>query len=385
MLTQTQTVHDMPCLSQRRYEVLIDEDLLEPAKSRLPELLEGRQALVVTTPTVRRLYGHALDAVVEHHRLRATTLVLRCSEQAKSLKAVQRVCRHALERGLGRDAVLVSVSGGVCSDIVTVAASLIRRGISHLRIPTTLIGQVDAGVGVKGAVNFAGKKSFLGCFYPPKAVLIDPHFLRTVPVTHLRYGLAEILKMAIIRDAELFDCIANHWQSLLLSRFQEPRAVVRRVLYLAAKGMLDELQPNLYEDRTYKRLVDAGHTFSPILEAVSSFSLHHGEAVAVDLALSATIAHLTGRLGAVERERIVETLAAVGLPVHDPALSVDLCLEALRDAARHRAGAINLVVPVGIGRATFIERAEEIEVATLREALRRTAMDAARHSGRWRP
>jgi 2-epi-5-epi-valiolone synthase len=177
--------------------------------------------------------------------------------------------------------------------------------------------------------------------------------------------------------------VAAHWRALLQSRFQAPERIVHRILYLSAKRMLDELQPNLYEDQTYRRLVDAGHTFSPPLEAASGFSLHHGEAVAIDLALSATLAHLMGRLARDHRDRIIETIAAVGLPVHHAALDFALCSSALDDAERHRAGAVNLVVPVRIGSGAFLERRSDVDEAALREALRLLAREQARRLGRW--
>src|SRR5918912_1586999 len=168
------------CEAQRTYRVRLCESLLRQNAATLAEALQGRNAIVVTTPTLSRLYGPALSAAMKGTPV-ASTVVLDVREQTKSVQFVERVCAEALAHGLDRRAVLVAVGGGVCSDIVTVAASFIRRGIAHLRVPTTLIGQVDAGIGLKGAVNFAAKKSFLGCFHPPEQVLIDPELLRTVP------------------------------------------------------------------------------------------------------------------------------------------------------------------------------------------------------------
>src|SRR5205085_7285942 len=177
----------MSCRHQEAYTVYSGEGVLEPKSSPLPELLRGRKALLVTTPTVARLYGNLFDELAEYHGLPVKTLTLSCSENTKSLELVGEICRAALEYSLDRKGLLIALGGGVCSDLVTLAASMIRRGISNIRITTTLIGQVDAGVGVKGEVNFDGKKSFLGVFYPPESVIIDPLFLKTLPVSHLRY------------------------------------------------------------------------------------------------------------------------------------------------------------------------------------------------------
>ena len=156
----------MFCDRTRDYKIYFGERVLQPNQSMLAALLKGRQTLLVTTPTVARLYKGAFDALAQRHRLSVKTLVLGCSEENKSLDMVSEICRSALEAGLDRKGVLVALSGGVCSDLVTVAASMVRRGIEYIRVPTTLVGQVDAAVGIKGAVNFGGKKSFLGAFYP---------------------------------------------------------------------------------------------------------------------------------------------------------------------------------------------------------------------------
>jgi 3-dehydroquinate synthase len=259
---------------------------------------------------------------------------------------------------------------------VTVAASLIRRGIEYIRVPTTLIGQVDAGIGIKGAVNFGGKKSFLGAFYPPSSVLIDPTFLETLPVAHLRYGLAEIVKIAVIRDAELFELIANHSAALIDSGFQKSRACSRRVIWLAAQRMLEEMEPNLYEDRSYKRLVDMGHTFSPALEAASGFRIHHGEAVAIDTALSTTISAELDLMPEAERDVIVSTIVSIGLPIFSELLTEELCFKALADATMHRAGAMNLVLPVRVGQATFLEHIGELPASVLSASINRLAQES---------
>jgi 3-dehydroquinate synthase len=201
--------------------------------------------------------------------------------------------------------------------------------------------------------------------------LIDPSFLATLEARALRCGLAEILKMAIVRDAELFDLVEACHAYLLRSRFVEPRETVDRVLGLAIDRMLDELEPNIFEDVTYQRLVDMGHTFSPVLEGESAFSIAHGEAVAIDMAVSAAVALHLDLLDVSDYERIVHLLRAIGLPVCSPLLTPALVERALAHARRHRGGRANLVVPTAIGAATFVDPVDD-------ELLLRAAIETVR-------
>jgi 3-dehydroquinate synthetase len=366
-------IFTMPSNRIRSYDVYLSSNVLDAGNSLLLDVIGNRRTLLVTTPTVHRIYGRSFDLLAERGGLSLNTLVLECTEQNKSLNAVHEVCRNALLAELGRDSMIVVLGGGVCSDIVTLAASMIRRGIAYLRIPTTLLGQVDASIGIKGGANFCGKKNYLGCFYPPSAVVIDPHFLKTLPANHLRNGFAEIIKMAIACDPELFDLIENHHEALLRTALQEPYQCARRVMSLAIRGMLQQLQPNLFEDKSYRRLVDLGHTFSPVIEAASFFSIHHGEAVAIDIALSATISAELNLISGADFRRIISTLASIGLPMFSSVVTLDLCLEALNEASKHRGGSLNLVLPTEVGQVTFLEYLQDLPPGVLTASLNRLA------------
>jgi 3-dehydroquinate synthetase len=346
--------HHLAASLDRSYDVILARGLLdlERPAALLSEALKPRTALLVTTPTVMDLYGHRVARALRDGGFTLDTVVLRCSERTKTLKQVTRVCRAALRHRLDRNAALVALGGGVCMDIVTVAASWIRRGIACIRIPTTLIGQIDAGLGAKGAVNFRGHKSYIGCFYPPEVSILDPTALRTLPARHLRAGLAEMLKIALIRDAPLFGLVELHASTLIESGFQAPPDTAASVVWRAAVGMLSELEPNLYENVTSKRFVDMGHTFSPLIEAASGFRIFHGEAVAIDIAFSAALASRLGWLPPRECRRIVHAIARCGLPVTTPCLTERVALDALAEAARHRRYP---VLPAGIGEPAFVE------------------------------
>ena len=352
----------------RGYEVALVHDLAGSGIHELVSRLEGRTGLLVATPTVARLYAGTLRDRLARHGIDYPLMVLPVTEPTKDLSQVERVAAAAYEHGLDRTSLLVAMGGGVCTDVVSAAGALVRRGIGVVRIPTTLVGQVDAAVGVKCAVNFAGRKSALGSFSPPAAVLVDPAYLETLPLPHLRAGFAEIVKMAVACDAGLLELVEAHGAELLASRFGRVSGARAEIVWRAAVDMLEELEPNLFEDRTWQRRVDFGHVFSPLLEAVSGYRVAHGQAVAIDLALTTRVATLLGRLPAAECDRVLHLLARLGLPIYHPLLTDDLLDRAVAESAAHRGGRLNLVLPVGPGRSEFLEHVAELPTEVMRAA-----------------
>ncbi len=351
------------------YSIIMAEGILEANSHLIAEVLKSRSALLVTTPSVYRLCGARLQTLLSQHGINLPELVLSCTERTKSLAQVEEICASAYRHNLGRTSVLIGLGGGVCTDLVTMAASMYRRGIAYVRIPTTLIGQVDAGIGIKGAVNFAGKKSGLGCFYAPERVLIDSGFLASLPPAHISAGLAEILKVALVRDQVLFGIVEAVAHELVAMRLSRASCEVQTILRRSVAGMLEELQPNLYERRSYRRLMDFGHTFGPALEASSGFGMSHGESVAVDMALTCALGVELGLLRESDLSRVIELLLASRLPIYSPLLTVEMARHALRSAAEHRGGCVHLVVPTGIGCATFIDSSDAVPSRALASAI----------------
>jgi len=344
----------LDCAVDRKLTVQMVSGLTTGEYPKLTELLDSRRTFVVTTATVDRYYGERFRGLLQASGSEFSYNVYPFYEKRKSLASVERLCEAVQQFGLDRKGVLIALGGGVCSDIVTLAAALVRRGIQHIRIPTTLIGQVDAGIGLKGGVNFAGLKNYLGCFYPPMSALIDTTYLRTLSRARIREGLAEILKLALVADRPLFDALRHAGSVLIESRFQAPALLARQIMERSIHLMLEHLQENPYEDRAEQRLVDMGHTFSPVLEAASAFRLPHGEAVAIDMAFTCTLAELSGIMRVSESEDFVALLMELGLPVVSPLLTLPLCQHALHNAIAHRGGRLNMVTPVAIGAATFL-------------------------------
>ncbi|MGQ5228573.1 sedoheptulose 7-phosphate cyclase [Streptomyces sp. yara] len=377
-----------------QYEIRACENLLDPGNSTILEDASGssgQRRLIVTDGVVDSLYGDRVRAYFDHHGVEHRVLVLNDGETHKSMDAVLQVTEALDAFGIDRRREpVIAIGGGVLMDIVGFAASLYRRSTPFIRIPTTLIGLVDAGVGAKTGVNHNGHKNRLGTYFPADRTLLDRSFLATLDARHISNGLAEILKIALIKDARLFDLLEQHGADLLRNKLQSPAAVgptpadapvdqrlAARGLHLdpatevverAIQGMLEELQPNLWE-KVLERVVDYGHTFSPTIEMHALPALLHGEAVAVDMALTTVLAERRGLVSSYQRDRVLDVMARLGLPVWHPLCTPEVLGDALRDTVRHRDGKQRLPLPVGIGSALFVNDVTEGELAAAAESL----------------
>ncbi|MEX2980886.1 sedoheptulose 7-phosphate cyclase [Streptomyces sp. C36] len=362
-----------------RYEVGFTPDVLDPRNPALAgagvpadDPAPPRRLLVVET-TVDELYGDRVRAYGAARGLEYEVHVLTAHERLKTMDAVFSVVEAMDRFGIARRSEpVVAVGGGVLLDVVGLACSLYRRSTPFVRVPTTLIGLVDAGVGAKTGVNFGPHKNRLGTYHPAAQTLLDPRFLATLDRRHLSNGMAEILKMALIKDRELFGLLERHGGRLVGEHFQDGRGlatVVREVLGRAVHGMLEELQGNLWESEL-ERVVDYGHSFSPTLEMRALPELLHGEAVCLDMALTTVIAERRGLVRPVERRRILDVMRGLGLPVWHRLCEPGVLGEALADTVRHRDGSQRLPLPAGIGDAVFVDDVTPGELAHAARRLR---------------
>jgi 3-dehydroquinate synthetase len=339
--------------------------VFSPQSRLLQDVLGGRSVFFVIDAAVDARYGIELRSYAAKYLECAGTIAISPREGNKTLATVANICSAADKAGLPRDGVIFGVGGGVTLDQAGLAASLYRRGILFGRLPTTLVGMVDVAVGIKQSVNHDRHKNLLGAFYPAFTNIIDLGFLGSLAARDIASGIAEIAKMAIICDRRLFELLERHVLSLVRSKFQS-RALGEEVISRAQLTMMGELCGNLYEEERARK-VDFGHTFSPLLERRSNFSLSHGEAVAVDILFSAAIACELGFCDSVLVTRIVELFRSVGLPTVHDALDLELALDAIAVARKHR-GNLNLVVPRDIGSVMFLQ---DVGKPTLRNALLR--------------
>lgn len=337
------------------YPVHFTHEVLEPENPLLARLLrsapEAKLLFVIDggLAAARPDLPSSIAAYLAVHGLEAPPpLVVPGGEAAKNDPSLPGLLHAAIARhGLCRHSFLVAVGGGAMLDLAGFAAATAHRGVRLIRLPTTTLAQADSGVGVKNGINGFDKKNFLGTFAPPHAVLIDTGFLRTLDPRERRSGMAEAVKVAILRDAPFFRWIADSAPALARGEQQAMDRLVRRTaeLHLAhIAGCGDPFE------RGSSRPLDFGHWAAHKLERLTGHALRHGEAVALGMLLDAAAAHLTGRLSGAALSAIRRGLAALGFDLFHPALASPRLCEGLAEFREHIGGPLTITLPVEIGR-----------------------------------
>lgn len=241
----------------------------------------------------------------------------------------------------------------------------------YIRIPTTLIGLIDASVSIKVAVNHGKHKNRLGAYHASQKVLLDFSFLKTLPEDQVRNGMAELIKISVVGNTEIFGLLERHGVELLHTRFgyldgtPELRSAGERLTHQAIATMLELEAPNLHEI-DLDRVIAFGHTWSPTLELAPSEPFFHGHAINIDMALSTTLAEQRGHISVDERDRVFGLMSDLGLALDSEHLTPELLAAATEAILKTRDGTLRAAVPAPIGRCLFLN---DVTVDELAETL----------------
>jgi len=347
------------------YEIVNAPNLFHPQNNALLSVgkTENARRFVVVDGNVARYYSAEIRNYFAYHRIDAKIVAFPGGEENKSIESYLSIL-HELDAFPihRRDEPIIAIGGGVLTDVVGFVASSYRRGVPHIKVPTTLMGYVDASVGIKTGLNFNGNKNRLGSFEPPLRVFLDKSFLKTLPMRHILNGVCEIIKLAVIKDPELFTLLELRGADSIAARFQDE--VGGSILDRAITGMIEELQPNLFEGNLARK-VDFGHTFSYGLETRHEADLLHGEAVLLDIIISALLARARSLLSEQDTGRIFQMIAGLGITLKADILDPELLWQSLEERIQHRNGFQRVPLPAGIGNCVFVNdvRLDEIEFA----------------------
>jgi 3-dehydroquinate synthase len=334
----------------------------------LLELIGDANAVVITDRTVAALHGPALLGPLADAGLEPEVVAIPAGEQYKTLGQATRLLDWLTGTQLGRRDVILTFGGGVVIDMGGWVASAYMRGVPYVNVPTTLVGQVDAGIGGKLAVNHAVAKNLIGGFFQPRGVISNVSFLRTLDRRQLRAGLAESIKKAIIASPAYWRLIEAEAEAMLAGDLDALEALVHGAG--AIKAELIARDP--YEEDS-RRTLGFGHALAHPLETVTSYTeLLHGEAVAFGMAVEAEMAAERGLLAQETLDRILGLLRRVGLPACADELPCEVDGDRLVRATERirliRGGGYRFVLPIGLGETVI---ADDVAPAELHAALGR--------------
>jgi demethyl-4-deoxygadusol synthase len=317
------------------------------------------RCLMVVDQAVYGLYDKQIQEYFRHYDIELTVFLVNIKETEKTLATAEEIIDAFVDFGLLRKEPVLVVGGGLTTDVAGFACSTYRRRTNYIRVPTTLIGLIDASVAIKVAVNHGKLKNRLGAYHASQKVILDFSFLKTLPIGQVRNGMAELIKIAVVGNKEIFELLESHGEALLQSHFghvngtNELIEVAHQLTYNAIQSMLTLEVPNLHE-LDLDRVIAYGHTWSPTLELTPEPPMFHGHSVSIDMAFTATIAQQRGYISELDRDRILGLMSRLGLAIDSSYLTPELLWKATTSITRTRDGLQRAAAPNPIGSCIFM-------------------------------
>lgn len=355
-------------LQTRSYDILIGRELIADSGPMLKRLRIGRDAIIVTNKSIASIYSKKIESSIKKSGMSTKIELVPDSEKAKSHNILIGLLNKIGSYDRSKAIYIIALGGGVIGDLAGFAASIYKRGIPYVQIPTTLLAQVDSAIGGKVAIDLPAAKNLIGSFYQPKAVISDISLLKTLSPRQLKNGLAEIIKYGVIKSGPLFGYLENNYKKIVIADMTALEYVILASARIKA-GIVEEDEL----DRGGKRVIlNYGHTIGHAIEAASGYSgkYSHGEAISIGMIIAARISSKLGILDDVSRSRIELLIKKCGLPVTIKNLRLSAIYEAhLRDK-KFLHGKNRFVLPAGIGMVKIVEDIpDSIIIKSIRESM----------------
>ncbi|MGD9837841.1 MAG: 3-dehydroquinate synthase [Afipia sp.] len=354
-------------LGHRAYDIVIGRDVLPSLGQRIARLRPGARVAIVTDRTVAQHWLSQTEAALAEAGIASSRIVVGEGEASKSYGVLQEVSEGLIAAKIERNDLVVALGGGVIGDLAGFAASIVRRGVDFVQVPTSLLAQVDSSVGGKTGINSPHGKNLVGAFHQPVLVIADTSVLDTLSPRQFRAGYAEVAKYGVLGDLEFFNWLdANHAEIFAGGGARE-HAIAMSCRAKAAIVARDERETG---DRA---LLNLGHTFGHALEAATGFSdrLFHGEGVAVGMVLAAEFSARLDMIPAAEAARVQRHLASVGLPTRLQDIAgfqqeglgdADRLLALMGQDKKVKRGKLTFILLEAIGKAVIVNDVDPMKV-----------------------
>ena len=358
-------------LGDRAYDIVIGRDVLPSLGQRIAKLRPGARVAIVTDKTVAKHWLAQTEAALADAGIASSRIVVGEGEASKSYSVLQDVSEGLIAARIERNDLVIALGGGVIGDLAGFAASIVRRGVDFVQVPTSLLAQVDSSVGGKTGINSPHGKNLVGAFHQPVLVIADTSVLDTLSPRQFRAGYAEVAKYGVLGDLDFFNWLdANHAEIFAGGAARE-HAIAMSCRAKAAIVARDERETG---DRA---LLNLGHTFGHALEAATGFSdrLFHGEGVAVGMVLAAEFSARLNMISEAEAARVPRHLASVGLPTRLQDIAgfqqeglgdADALLALMGQDKKVKRGKLTFILLEEIGKAVIVN---DVDPAKVRDFL----------------
>ncbi|KAF1838634.1 Dehydroquinate synthase-like protein [Decorospora gaudefroyi] len=356
------------------YDFSFLDGVFDPANNNLAQCYErwGR-CLAVMDLNIFNIYGDEMQKYFDHYNLPLTIHKTMIGEKAKSMETLLSIVDSMTDFGIIRKEPVLVVGGGLVTDVAGFACAAYRRNTNFIRIPTTVIGLIDASVSIKVAVNYGNYKNRLGAYHAPMHTFLDFSFLKTLPEGQVRNGFAELIKISTCAHKPTFDLLDKYCEKLITSRFgregndKEVLLAADEINRAGIHEMLKLETPNLHEIGL-DRVIAYGHTWSPLHELSPKVPLRHGHAISIDMAYSATLANERGLLSDEEHRRLLNLFSRAGLSMDHELFDENMLDKATKAILKTRDGLLRAAVPNPIGTCVFLN---DVSAEEMNKALRR--------------
>ncbi len=338
-------------LARHSYQIVVGHGILAQLPSLVKPLSLGTDAIVVTHPQLKKLYGVKLEQALKRSGFNVHYIVVPQGEQSKSAACALKVIAQIAKLDVKRKVFCVALGGGVVGDLTGFVAAVYKRGIPYIQVPTSLLAQVDSAIGGKTAIDLDVGKNLVGAFYQPKIVISDTALLQSLSRRQLQNGLAETVKYGVIKDKTLFAYIQANYKNFLNHEHKALEHIVAASSQIKATVVgLDE-----FETKGIRSILNYGHTVGHAIEAAGGFSQYqHGESVALGMRIAGRLSVLLGQLSTGDEKKINDLLTAIGLPSHAKAIKMADILKHMQHDKKFVGKQNRFVIAQTIGRVKLV-------------------------------
>ena len=352
-------------LKESSYNIIIGSNILDNLGKYIRQLNIGPDAYVITNAFIKNRYGGLLNKSLKKSGFTLKFKIVPDTEKSKSIEVATSVIKDITHYDKKRRIFIVAFGGGVIGDLAGFVASIYKRGIPYIQVPTTLLAQVDSSIGGKTAVDLSQGKNLVGAFYQPRLVFSDIGILRTLDKRQVQSGLSEVIKYGIIKDTELFNYIEKGYQGILDLKLPALEFIVTRASKIKARIVEQDER----EEKGIRTILNFGHTIGHAIEAAAKYKgYNHGEAIALGMLVASDISTELNLIDTITAQRIESLITAVGLPTKIGKISCGEIIKMHYHDKKFTGSQNKLVLIKGIGKTKVIKN---IPLKIIRQALKK--------------